>query len=59
MKIRLIESITLRSEPLQRGQQINLSDLDAQQLIAAGHAEAAADVATSPAKTQKTAIKEQ
>lgn len=59
MKIRLIEPITFRSEPLPAGREIDLSDLDAQQLIAAGHAEAIADVATAPAKTQKTAIKEQ
>ena len=59
MKIRLIEPITFRSAPLPAGREIDLSDLDAQQLIAAGHAEAIADVATSPAKTQKPAIKEQ
>ncbi len=53
MRIRLIESITLRSEPLPAGAEIDVSDLDAQQLIAAGHAE----VVTAP-KTAKTQPKE-
>ena len=56
MKIRLLESIRLRSEELPTGIAIDVSDSDAQQLIAAGHAEAVpvpaktATKTTSPAK---------
>lgn len=51
MKIRLIETITLRSESLAAGAQVDASDIDASQLIAAGHAEA---VAVDAKKTTKS-----
>lgn len=51
MKIRLIEAITLRSELLATGTQVDVSDIDARQLIAAGHAEA---VTVDPKKPTKT-----
>ena len=43
MKIKLIESITLRSEPISAGTKLDLPELDARQLIQAGHAEEDAD----------------
>ena len=48
MRIRLTESITLRSEPLPAGAEIDTDDLTAQQLIAAGQA-----VAVDAPKTPK------
>lgn len=52
MKVRLLEPVTLRSEPLLAGAEIDVDDITADQLIAAGHAEAVAAVNTP--KTQKT-----
>lgn len=55
MKIRLLESIRLRSEELLVGTEIDVSDSDAQQLIAAGHAEAVPAPAKTTTKTPNTA----
>lgn len=44
MKIRLIEPITFRSEPLPAGREIEVSDLDAHQLMTSGHAAPVAPV---------------
>ena len=54
MKIRLLESIRHRSEELPVGAEIDVSDSDAQQLIAAGHAEAAPAPAKTATKTPNT-----
>lgn len=51
MRIRLIDSITLRSEPLSAGTEIDVDDLTAQQLIAAGQAEPPAAGNVKPAKS--------
>ena len=55
MKIRLLESIRLRSEELPFGAEIDIADSDAQQLIAAGHAEAVPAPAKTATKTPNTA----
>jgi hypothetical protein len=52
MRIRLKESITQRSELLAVDTEIEVSDLDASQLIAAGHAELVVIADKKPAKTQ-------
>ena len=48
MKVRLTESITLRSEPLAAGAEIDTDDTTALQLIAAGHAVAVATTKSAP-----------
>ena len=54
MRIRLIDSITLRSEPLSAGTEIDVDDLTGQQLIAAGQAEPTAAAGNvKPAKPTK------
>ena len=53
MKVRFLEPVTLRSELIALGAELDLPDLDAQQLIAAGHAEAVT-VPVDPAKPEKT-----
>ncbi|MBN8461623.1 MAG: hypothetical protein J0M01_02220 [Dechloromonas sp.] len=55
MRIRLLEPITLRSEPLPAGAEIDPDDVTANQLIAAGQAE---PVAVDPQKTRKSTAKE-
>lgn len=55
MRIRLLEPITLRSEPLPAGAEIDADDLTARQLIASGHAE---PVAVDVEKSTKTTAKE-
>ena len=55
MRIRLIEPVTLRSEPLMAGTVLDPDDLTAHQLIAAGQAEA---VAVDPKKPIKSTDKE-
>lgn len=55
MRIRLLEPITLRSEPLPAGAEIDADDLTARQLIASGHAE---PVAVNVKKTPKSTAKE-
>lgn len=52
MKIRLLESITLRCESLAAGNEIELADFDARQLIAAGHAEAVQEQQKPSAKSK-------
>lgn len=49
MRIRLKEPVTLRSEPLPAGAEVDTDELTAQQMIAAGHA-----VAVETQKTPKT-----
>ena len=53
MKVRLSEPVTLRSEPLAAGAEIDTDDVTARQLIAAGQA-----VAVDAQKPQKSAPKE-
>ena len=53
MRIRLKEPVTLRSEPLAAGAEIDTDDVTARQLIAAGQA-----VAVDTAKPQKSTPKE-
>lgn len=52
MKIQLIESIRFRSREYLVGAELDLAERDAQQLIAAGHAEPVAS--KSAGKTGKT-----
>ena len=51
MKVRLIEPITLRSEPLAAGAEIDVDDLTGRALLHAGHAE---EVTVDAKKTQKS-----
>jgi hypothetical protein len=53
MKVKLAETIWLRCEKYEEGQVLDLSDLDANQLIAAGQAKPA-----KPAKQQPESDKE-
>ena len=48
-KIRLIESIAFRSEPLPAGAVREFPELDARQLVLAGHAEFVAEVVANNA----------
>lgn len=56
MRIRLKESITLRSEPLPAGAEVDTDDLTAGQLIAAG--QAVVVNAPKPAKSTESTPKE-
>lgn len=51
MRIRLLEPITLRSESLPAGAEIDPDDLTARQLIAAGHARPVAVDVKKPTKS--------
>ena len=50
MKIRTTEAITLRSDPIALGAELDLDEITAQQLIAAGQAESAEATATVDGK---------
>ena len=51
MRIRLLEPVTLRSEPLPAGAEIDADDLTARQMIAAGHAEPVAVDVKKPTRS--------
>ena len=53
MKVQLIESVTLRSEPLPAGAVIDTDEITAGQLVASGQAETAPAEDAAPAKTTK------
>ena len=54
MKIRLTQQIRLRSEELPAGAELDADEIDAQQLIQAGHAEAVpAPIVTPSKKTEQ------
>lgn len=54
VQIRLTQPVTLRSEPLPAGAELDVDAITAAQLIAAGQAETATVDGEKPAKTEST-----